>query len=1029
MNDIKEIDEIIFGILSAKEIVDMSVCKVDTNKLTGPGSVYDDRMGGNTDNNIPCVTCGQTPKNCPGHFGYIEFNEYIIHPLFYKHVVAFLRCFCIQCNRLLITADQVAVCELLRYKSDRRFKKIIEKLEKVDICCHCSHPQPKITYSITDNTIAMVYKEKVSDDNDNNMEEVDDEQTPKKSVKKDAKISIAMSVDDIKKILDAITDEDVVLCGFVPERVHPRNFILSVFPVIPPAARPFVLADGNICDDDLTNQYLEIIKANNVLKADDDMIPDEKRDTKKQKAMQTLKFRVLTLFNNSQGRAKHPTNGRPIKGLKERMTGKEGQIRNNLMGKRALLPDTPVLMYNTGLPKRADEIKIGDIVIGDDGSPRTVIDTLSGTSPLYKVIQSHGDDYGISCDHILTLKYCGHACINWRENLGKNGSWVIKWYDSNNKKVHVKRVSVIIPKTKDDAFKEVEERRDLLDIDKNKKIIWNPNRKKYGTFRLNYTVDGNKKSIEVAVVHGLTKEQALEQMENFKKTINVNPIIDIHVKDYLSLQDTDRRLMLGIKLNTPIQWDRKDVNLDPRILGMWLGDGASKRPVFTSIDEELINYWKYWASDNECKVTVHDKKDKCIQFGISSICNYKKHNSNQLTQQLKKYNLINNKHIPEDYIINDANTRLLVLAGLIDTDGSVENGGTTIAITQCYEHEQIINGAQRIAISLGFRTSVTTKKTSWTNKDGKQYGKALKLVISGVGIKNIPTLLPHKKCYAPSKKDMSCCEIKVVENGIGKYYGFEIDKNKRFLLGDATITHNCEFSGRTVIGPDPRLRFGEMGVPKSIAEELTIPENVAVFNKEYLSELVNSDKANFVMKNDGETRINLKYAMFRKGTDLLYGDEIIRGDDEIKVVNNNVVLQEGDKVRRAGKILRGMKTGDIIIRKTERLVYGDEGVDIRPGDQVERNGKKIPYASILTYPARKRISLNIGDVVHRHLKDGDVILLNRQPTLHKGSMLAKKIRVMPGKTFRMNLDTCKTFNADFDKFSVKNRRREKRATF
>ena len=558
MEDIKEIDEIIFGIFSAKEIVDMSVCKVDTTKLTGPGSVYDERMGGNTDNNIPCVTCGQTPKNCPGHFGHIEFNEYIIHPLYYKQVVAFLRCFCMQCNRLLITSDQVSVCGIIKYKKERRFKKIMEKLEKVDICCHCNHPQPKITYSITDNTIAMVYKEKVSDEKN---EESDDENTSKTKVtkKKETKISIVLSVDEIKKALDAITDEDVILCGFEPDRIHPRNFIMSVFPVIPPCARPFVLADGNICDDDLTNQILEIIKANNILKPSDDLIPDEKRETKKQKALQSLKFRVLTLFNNSQGKAKHPTNGRPIKGLKERMTGKEGQIRNNLMGKRV------------------------------------------------------------------------------------------------------------------------------------------------------------------------------------------------------------------------------------------------------------------------------------------------------------------------------------------------------------------------------------------------------------------------------------------------------------------------EFSGRTVIGPDPKLKFGEMGLPQNIAEELTIPERVTTFNKEYLSDLVNNGKANFVMKNGGDTRINLKYAMFRKGTELLYGDVVVRGENELNVINNNVTLQDGDDVKRDGKILKGLKNGDIIIRKDEKLIYGKDGVYLRAGDQVERAGKKIPYASILIYPTKKRINLNIGDVVHRHLKNGDFVLLNRQPTLHKGSMLAKRIRVMPGKTFRMNLDTCKTFNADFDK--------------
>jgi DNA-directed RNA polymerase beta' subunit len=87
------------------------------------------------------------------------------------------------------------------------------------------------------------------------------------------------------------------------------------------------MADGNICDDDLTNQYTEIIKANNHL---EELDPN---DTKYQKFLQAIKFRLLTLYNNSQGRSKHTTSGRPIKGIKERLTGKDGLIRNNLMGK------------------------------------------------------------------------------------------------------------------------------------------------------------------------------------------------------------------------------------------------------------------------------------------------------------------------------------------------------------------------------------------------------------------------------------------------------------------------------------------------------------------------------------------------------------------------------------------------------------------------------------------------------------------------------------------------------------------------
>jgi DNA-directed RNA polymerase beta' subunit len=459
-------------------------------------------------------------------------------------------------------------------------------------------------------------------------------------------------------------------------------------------------------------------------------------------------------------------------------------------------------------------------------------------------------------------------------------------------------------------------------------------------------------------------------MEQFRNTINVNPIIDIHVKDYLSLSETDRRLMLGVKLNTPIQWEHKPVRLDPRILGMWLGDGTARYPSFTSIDEELISYWTSWTSNNGGKIAIHDKNDKSIHFYISSICVKKGYDCNPLTQKLREYNLVNNKHIPEDYIINDVNTRLLVLAGLIDTDGSVENDGTTIAITQCYEHKQIIDGAQRIAISLGFRTSVTNKKTSWTNKHGKHHGDALKLVISGSGIENIPTLLPHKKCYAPSKKDMSCYNIKVVEDGIGKYYGFEVDKNNRFLLGDATITHNCDQTARTVIGPDPTLRMGELGVPKEIAQILTSPIRVTSFNVEELQSLVDSGEIKSLWKPDSETVIDLK--RFRRGTRLMHGDIIHRAGELIKVIDGRELVQECDQVERNGEFLTKLK--------------------------VANRNYKVP----------------IGWIVDRPLKNGDYVLLNRQPTLHKSSMLAMRVVIMPYKTLRINLSVTKGFNADFD---------------
>ena len=76
------------------------------------------------------------------------------------------------------------------------------------------------------------------------------------------KTIIILSATDIRRIFDRVSDEDVKLMGFDPNMVHPRNFIMSNLLVLPPCCRPFVKADGNISDDDLTIQYIEIIKAN-----------------------------------------------------------------------------------------------------------------------------------------------------------------------------------------------------------------------------------------------------------------------------------------------------------------------------------------------------------------------------------------------------------------------------------------------------------------------------------------------------------------------------------------------------------------------------------------------------------------------------------------------------------------------------------------------------------------------------------------------------------------------------------------------
>ena len=63
---------------------------------------------------------------------------------------------------------------------------------------------------------------------------------------------------------------------------------------------------------------------------------------------------------------------------------------------------------------------------------------------------------------------------------------------------------------------------------------------------------------------------------------------------------------------------------------------------------------------------------------------------------------------------------------------------------------------------------------------------------------------------------------------------------------------------------------------------------------------------------------------------------------------------------------------------------------------------------------RDSIVLEDGDIIDRHLRDGDVVLFNRQPSLHRMSMMGHRIRVMPYQTFRLNVCVTPSFNADFD---------------
>jgi len=80
---------------------------------------------------------------------------------------------------------------------------------------------------------------------------------------------------------------------------------------------------------------------------------------------------------------------------------------------------------------------------------------------------------------------------------------------------------------------------------------------------------------------------------------------------------------------------------------------------------------------------------------------------------------------------------------------------------------------------------------------------------------------------------------------------------------------------------------------------------------------------------------------------------------------------------------------------------------------VRPDGKRVRLEFVLD---REKVAeaLEAGFIVERHIRDGDIVIFNRQPSLHRMSIMAHYVKVLPYKTFRLHLCVCPPYNADFD---------------
>ena len=216
-------------------------------------------------------------------------------------------------------------------------------------------------------------------------------------------------------------------------------------------------------------------------------------------------------------------------------------------------------------------------------------------------------------------------------------------------------------------------------------------------------------------------------------------------------------------------------------MGLWLGDGNSHNIGITTADDEIVQYIEEISNKYKQRISIQTLKENKSNIyyirGISGITN------NYILTNFRKYGLcnksINNKKfIPCDYLYNNSTVRKEVLSGLIDSDGYQYN--KTYSITTKFKElaEQIVF----LSRSLGYASSISLKKV----KNKLYYNVNINGDLSDLNIK----LKRKKSMPRIQKKNVLLTGFNIEYIGTDNYYGFEINKNSLYLLGDFTVTHN-----------------------------------------------------------------------------------------------------------------------------------------------------------------------------------------------------------------------------------------------
>ena len=213
-----------------------------------------------------------------------------------------------------------------------------------------------------------------------------------------------------------------------------------------------------------------------------------------------------------------------------------------------------------------------------------------------------------------------------------------------------------------------------------------------------------------------------------------------------------------------IQFEEKELPIDPYTLGFWLGDGNSCQAAITTFDEEVLSYIPYG----------HSRYSEG-HYGLLG-----------LRKPLREENLLGNKHIPEDYMFGSIEQRKALLAGLMDSDGSVQADGMPVFYNTNYE---LILQVVDLIRSLGGTAQVSSYIANGFGKEVVCYAVSVKIGF-------VPFKLQRKveKCKEYVAKNRNAI-VSLKKNGRGLGRCITVaNEDGLFITKDYLLTHNSKLT-------------------------------------------------------------------------------------------------------------------------------------------------------------------------------------------------------------------------------------------